>query len=446
MTKSNVPVVMLLRAGILMSASAVTGCTLTDQENGDTETCQVQLCGDVTPCYLQLCGIVPNGSNNADASTLNRLISQTYVAISWPANIAAGRGVALAPTDPSALATYIDQPRVWETWKQDWEAQGDIAALTDWDSYEYRAGRPPCDEVHLRNGQVIPVTEANWTELRKAHGMVLDKINLVEANNDGLAVLSGPLIEDNGTYQRFATFFNQPLYECWRTGTGPGCSKEGRLHVPAADGSTPGAIMVKSAWRELIQADIDAQTFLSRNLLVLDPGQGGKRECHERTMGLTALHVVYKDADLPAKHQWLWGSLEYQANDLPKCLSSEGGVGYQNKAPPVTCEPLPPGKPTDACRIKDIPDGFYSQMNTASALGSLPGALKSYQMVAAQWGMQTGDTVQASPPEAANARFETYSQKSSCLGCHEKTSASDAIWSLSKEIKELNGNPCAYQQ
>jgi hypothetical protein len=415
------------------SAKKSTPTEMARSNPSSTNPCSTPLC-EGGACVLRLCGQVPPAPASEDTNPLQYLMAQTFIALNWPADTDAGRGVPLDPTDAGTFKTNTQGPRVWETWKQDWETKGPGVTPTDWNNYGATA--PPCEAVYLRDGGVVLVDAGNWASLRQTYGEVIDKINLIAGNGD--IHLVGPYVDDQGKYYHHTTHFNQALYECWRSGTGRGCERGdgGELSMPAADTTNPGAIMVKASWRELTSDELDGGTFFTRDTLLLKPGAGGTRLCHETALGLAAMHIVYKNSILEQDDQWVWASFEQRADKVPNC---DGGPGYVGDVPrPVTCEPLlDAGIPTHACRLYTISDNLNQTVN--ADFGKLPKPWSSYRAVAMQWSIAQ----KPAPVIASNVKLETYFQDSACMTCHDAARSADRIWALTPEGENLNGNPCA---
>lgn len=382
---------------------------------------------------------------------LNDLMVKTFVALNWPANLDAGRGAAQDIPYPEAFSSDTSSPRVWETWKQDWELEGNIDRLSGWN--EYSTDHPPCDELHFMDGQKKTVSMENWAALRQAHGEIIDKLNLVKEDSTLFAALAGPNIDSNGNPYHHAIFFNKSTYDCWKDGTGKGCinpqDRKG-LCMPGADEENDGAIMVKASWRRLTEAEFRQGKYFARRLLVLEPGDGGRRICRERLMGLAALHVVYKHAYIERDREspcscdseqcedpvdrWIWATFE-QPDDVPDCFR---GTGFTHEPAPLQCAPFPAEAmvPSGECRATQIPSALDGQNET---LATLPAPWKYYRMINRQWRQRDGNKP---THRVANVRLETYSQTSTCMGCHNHATQTDRIWSLSENASDLDGNPC----
>ncbi|KYG06207.1 hypothetical protein BE21_36200 [Sorangium cellulosum] len=383
---------------------------------------------------------------------MDRLLWQTFIALNWPADTEAGRGVPLSPTDPSQFLTN-DVPLVWETWKQQWETV-DQENLSAWNSYE--AARPPCDEVQPREGEgPIRVDPENWPRLYKEYGgTVLNGINLVKQNRAGGDIpfaLAGPLIDPHRKYVRYEVRFNQPLYDCVRDGSSTGCSKtDDRISMPAARAGQAGSISVKAAWRELDNNNEDEKDdYHHRDVLVLDHEiRSGKRirVCKQKEMLLVGMHIVVKrDASVGGapdvgagqdqRNNWTWGTFEHASNatNCSEAFSFSSPNGYSHEPAVLGRAPLPPAKarkPVMLCHVREI-GPITKKVNRAYA-GVLCSADSqswcNYRLQSSHW--LVGDAPLPSK-WVANVILEPYSQDDSCMGCHnQQSSASDFVWSL----------------
>ncbi|WP_437930547.1 hypothetical protein WMF37_15370 [Sorangium sp. So ce291] len=406
------------------------------------------LCG-ISPTLI---GTVPEPDELCNERIyVDRLLWQTFIALNWPADIEAGRGLPLSPTDPSKFLKK-DVPLVWETWKQQWETV-DQEKLSAWNSYA--VARPPCDEVQPREGEgPIRVNPENWPRLYKEYGgTVLNGINLVKQNHaggDSPFALAGPLVDPHRNYVRYEVRFNRALYDCVRDGTSAGCSKtKDRISMPAARAGQTGSINVKAAWRELDRQYDDKTDYHHRDVLVLDHEiRSGKpiRVCKQKEMLLVGMHIVFKrDASVrgaPAlgagqdeRNNWIWGTFEH-AKNAPICAESfsfRSPNGYSHEPAVLRRAPLPPPEsrePVMLCHVKESgPTTKKVNRDYARVLCSAESEpWCNYRLQSSHW--LVGDAPLPSR-WVANVLLEPYSQDDSCMGCHNKqASASDFVWSL----------------
>ncbi len=388
----------------------------------------------------------PDQVKRSDSNYFGCMMAQTFVALNWPADISgdAGRGVALSPTDAAVFGGEAS-PRVWETWRQDWETYG-AAAGTPWNGYG--SDILPCDVLEAPDGGVSTVTPEMWpSAFQSLGGTALDKVNLM--GDDDVSTITGfkvagPLFDSNGNLYGAQTRFNQPIFDCVATGTGSGCLtlQDGSKRFPDGLDGSPGSIAVKAIWRPAGESD-EADAFYSRDMLVVsnEPAADGSinRVCRKRTMLLEGMHIVYKTPFLCAGNDagvcdpWVWATFE-RTNSESNC--TDGGPGYSYQPEPIGCGNLPnTGTPVELCRARPIQ--FFTVNN--SFFPKLPSPWNRFQLVAAQW--STAGV--PSPGPAANLELEAYAQQSSCMGCHNPASGTDFLWSLMMGPREGWAKPCS---
>ncbi|KYF72637.1 hypothetical protein BE15_06510 [Sorangium cellulosum] len=370
----------------------------------------------------------------------------TFVAINWPADTGAGRGI-------RADRPYTDTtgPRVWETWKQEWESSP--KNLDDWDSYA--AKRPPCDYVEEEPGNRQSVTAADWPGIYRKYGTVLNLINTASRDDKKSARRSGgPLIDGNGEYVRYEIRYNRELYDCLHHGAGDGCvNKPGeQLTFPAANASKVGAISLKAAWRKMtpIEEAEKGSVYYMRRVLVVEfesaPGETkAKSVCRAETMGLVGMHIVYKhdhlkgpDAASPS-NAWTWFTIEHKDNPPPcpkrrsKGRSSSFGrpwdSSFSYRPEPRTPESAPPAEPQPVwlCRETATDEVTADENRKFQEILSAYPPWGNYEFVTGQW--RAGST--ANITRMANTIIEPYAQRDSCMDCHTGNSQkTDFVWSL----------------
>ncbi|WP_437652594.1 hypothetical protein [Sorangium sp. So ce1182] len=392
----------------------------------------------------------PTVDTNPDPLALTELLWGTFVAINWPADTNAGRGV-------RADRPYTEMvgPRVWETWKQEWE----IEEPTDWNSYAVE--KPRCDYVEEEPGNLTPVTAKNWPVFYRKFSTVLNMINTTSIDNDRKDIptkVAGPLIDKNGEYVRYEIRYNRELYDCVRSGAGEGCSnKPMQLTLPAANIERIGAITLKAAWRKMLPSDKDS-TYYTRRILVQDfkrlpPENKPKSVCRPETMGLIGMHVVYKHEYLKtpgktdrgsdnAPNAWAWFTVEHKDNPplcpenpennatgRPSSFGLPWDRSFSYSPEPRTPGDKPPAKPQPVwlCRktaSDDVTDGENRKFR--KLLSAYP-PWGNYEFVTGQWLSSGSPNID----KMANSTIEPYAQRESCMGCHTgNAQKTDFVWSL----------------
>ena len=384
---------------------------------------------------------VPRPTSCLTANYLSRLMWQVFIALQWTADTSKGRGVALGPDDQKEFGKN-GVPLVWETWKQDWELVPDSKAKSSaWNSYAM--SRPPCDFLEKPGQKRVRVTARTWPRIFESSGRVLlDKINLVkdDREHDLSFTFTGPVIDARGEYVRYETRFNQALYDCARDGSGPGCTAE-PLSLPAFTADADGAISVKAAWRPLASED-EKSTHHWRDLLVLnyetDRRGNPVAVCTPETHVLLGMHVVYKNSFITTgPNQWIWATFEHQ--ELAKSCGDqqaswkEQGFSYEPAA--LARAPLPSPEqrtPVELCRLTRVPS-ITAQSNELYQ-PFLPAPWGNYRIVAMQW-LLGGSP--APVKNVANVILEAYTQRDSCMGCHnEEASKGDFLWTLALQHED----------
>lgn len=409
--------------------------TAPDQRTDTGPADEIAKPGDCTTSAPYLRGVVPRPTTCLGSDFVSRLIWQTFIALQWPADTAAGRGVAQNPDQVDQFGKN-GVPLVWETWKQDWElVPGARAQSSAWNSYEVQS--PPCAYVEDAAKKRVRVTPQNWPGLFAASGgMLLDKINLVRDDlaHDLSFVFTGPVIAGDRSYVRYETRFNQAIYDCARNGAGTGCTAE-PLSMPAFSDTQDGAIAVKAAWRALA-SESEKESYHWRQVLVPyyeDDGNGKPvAVCKPETHVLLAMHVVYKDRFVDTGHnQWLWTTFEHEKLAPPcgevRAAWSQQGFSYEPDE--LARAPLPPPDqrtPVELCRRKDVP-AVTAGVN-ADYAAKLPAPWNHYRIAAAQWLMGGSP---APGRGVANVILEAYAQDDSCMGCHnDEARGVDFLWTL----------------
>lgn len=412
-------------------------CTYVVQASDDKGTC------DCPPCEPPLSGCRPLPADSRSALYFVQLSWSNYVAYNWPAlnPTKYGRGLPLKPRNPAVLANSNLKPRVWETWKQDWELNQ--RHPSPWNSYEVT--QPPCDKIIFSDGTVVDdVNTDNWPELYlRGGGTLLSQINIVASNERNPEFpfrLAGPLIDQERQYIHYEMRYNEELYNCATGKGGPGCSDpERRLVTPAANNKKVGAISVKASWRRSLNLPPAQNTFYSRDVLVLAFGDKGlgRRLCRQLPMDLVGFHISYKNeyiyTDAPGQNKWIWTTYEHLGNN-PSCTAEvysftpEAGYSYEPKPIARGKPPQPRAKrhPVMVCNIS-VPQQTSTCTNT-NYQNILPDPWKNYAQNDSQWLMSLAPIPTS---HVTNTTLETYSQADSCMNCHKGISDRyDHLWSV----------------
>jgi hypothetical protein len=265
---------------------------------------------------------------------------------------------------------------------------------------------------------------------------------------------TGPIIDQNGFYARFAINMNQPMFEYIVTNTLYSKQGQGQFNgavafppgqVTSGTTGTIGAIMVKSSWRVLGAGD-NRSTFHAMDALVYTAPLVNPKidaSCSKQTLGMVGLHIGHKTTDEP---QWLWSTFEHVRNvptvaDISSGKAS-GTYNFYNAACSAQQCPVnePPPKPWNP-NVQPFPNGFKSQiarvipvttevanLNTGFQAILSGTVWANYMLVSTQWPTNAASKVDPTgapaPTYLANSTLESYIQgtvpgsSSNCIACH----------------------------
>lgn len=373
---------------------------------------------------------------------------QSFVALNWPAATGPdGRPIRGVPSSESTANISSAGPRVWESYKTDWELfRPDGAAPTVWSSYDLPVGATnPCGNVGDS----------------KMLGMFTKMDSIIDGINQAF---TGPLVDQNRNYVRYEIHVNQPFYD--RVVSTRWYLASMQSKDPTRPNEFPdGVIEIKAAWKELVEGKDDPSRYYTVSTLLVEPGS--PPSCRPARMGLIGLHVANK-----VKHfrEWVWSTFEHEDNVpdgsvLPGHIytlnngtatpASPDGFNRQPSTLPKTSPlPLPSDSARDPIQVSRFtpisPSGQVSpttdQINRQwqSALGG--SVLRFYKLVATQWPEITDGQnfkprklgklpLNADIPfpaeKVANATMETYVQDDNCIACHYRASQEDFSFLLS---------------
>jgi len=280
---------------------------------------------------------------------------------------------------------------------------------------------------------------------------------------------TGPLIDQNGNYTRYEILVNKPMFDYILQNTLYSKAGQkvfsGTVKFPCGvNGVSEGAIMVKSSWKVI--SDADKSRFHTQTVLVYSPASQNPKypaSCTPKLMGLVGLHIGHKTQ---SGAQWLWSTFEHVAN-----APTEADVASKNFKPPYNyydpncpaakCPPnaVPP-RPWDPTKVSS----FHSQVvrmnmfkgnefaftsaaaRNADALKLLLGVSstsvwQNYELISTMWPTNTGKC-EANPGDPlgtpapnflANTTLETYIQgmvpnvSSNCIECHNNATMTTPV-------------------
>ncbi len=346
---------------------------------------------------------------------------QTFVALNWPA---------LPNGDPDpkrVIGQGGDAPAVWESYKETFEIfLADGSRPAPW-------GAPR--QLPAACQGVAPAGTPVLNMIQKAPQVVLDAM--------GQPFRTGPLIDQDSNYVRFAISLNRPAFEFIVNNRL--YNKQGQaaftqpLVFPVgsnSDADSLGAIIIKSAWKIITPDDI-AGRYHTRQVLVYTPPSTEppvQESCALQTVGLVGWHAAHKTADAP---QWIWTTFEHVDN-LSVPPNSGLRPSFHNpdcRDCAVNTPPTPPWDPNVKTAptqvVRDIPIDEATQALNAEWQGRLRtvdprSPWQYYELISTQWPTNPGapGTGNPAPQFLANTTLETYVQgrvpnvSSSCIMCH----------------------------
>jgi hypothetical protein len=355
---------------------------------------------------------------------------QSFVAVNWPAGPDGNPkpGVSIGP----------DVPTVWENWKE----SRDIFLPGGATPPPWGQDPPPPDVCKGQGAATLNLTQIGKTP------NVLDE--------SGEPFETGPLIDQNGQYVRFAIMANQDMFNTIVSDGLYSKAGQARFAQPAnfaqpKGSKNVGAIMVKSSWKVMGANDDVSRFHTIQALVYTNPGEheGIAAACKRQTVGLVGLHIAHKTADEP---QWVWSTFEHVDN-----VPSQGEpidkphYNFYDKNCTKNCdanEPPPrPWNPNAAYTqptqvVREIPlTASTKALNAryqAALLKNYPGTVwANYELISTQWPTNasnpTDPTGNPAPSFLANATLETYIQgkvpqtSSSCTACHNNATMTNGL-------------------
>ncbi|HEX7816862.1 hypothetical protein [Dyella sp.] len=360
---------------------------------------------------------------------------QSFIALNWPAN-ADG-----TPNTTITIGQAINSPVVWESYRESrtiflpggaapapWGQDSPLPAV--------------CKNIDPKR---LPPGTMHLTQVGKT-ATVLDE--------SSEPFKTGPLIDQNGQYARFAILTNETMFNYIDSNKLYSRSGQKTFNADADFPSSNttsqqvGSIMIKTAWVKM-GGKYDPSKFYTTYALVYDnPAEepGVKPSCVLTQVGLVGFHIGHKTADEP---QWVWSTFEHVDN-VPTAGQKPTQAAYNFfDASCKTCKvnepparPWNPGtpytKPSQVERVIAItPDAQQLNNSYHQALAAaVPGSVwLNYELVSTQWPTNakspTDPTGVPAPSFLANTTLETYIQghvkqtSSSCMACHNNATTTN---------------------
>jgi len=411
-----------------------------------------------TPAPSAMPGPIP-----VDAVPCNSVTPQTdaFASLSWQIFKMIVWPVAKSPTGepirgvPDTLRALSDMqgPRVFETYKADWETFLPAAAPPlDWP--QYTATASACrNKPAIAPGTLVLSALSEFGNVQEQAG-----------NNQHGQPITNILVAQNGKLARYLVGFDKNEFDLIRTNGLYNSINLPKLDTPpgpTADAPN-GTIIVKSAWIELDGLAVPRESFYHRRALVQDTVT---LDCMEAEVGLVGLHIRYKTPERP---QWVWASFEHIRNVPPQAGAAEPlrqpaaytfndgtGAPMPLQPPPATLigspDFSPHAPPFNVELAKPIPQAIQDingQWQTALA-GTV---WANYRLMIVEWPAVGGspklNAFQSVPEPPSitdptsnmlNTTLETFIQKAvgpneglifTCMGCHNAAQGLDYTFTI----------------
>jgi hypothetical protein len=366
---------------------------------------------------------------------------RAFIALVWPAKA----GVRGTP-DATLALTSMGTPRVFETYKADWETfQPNGAAPSAFDSnVSYWTSNPtesPCPLAKPGDFILAPVSKFGNVGLA------------------GVGSLVSVLISQNGKFVRYIAAFNRTEFDLIQSNQWYLASKLPQNQTPVGANIVfpNGALDVKSAWIDMTNMP-NASRYYTRLAWLLDP-ISAVCSATPVSVGLVGLHIVQKT---PTRPQWIWSTFE-QVDNVPP-------PGFVAATPPThtftfndgTPTPMPtsipanyiwstaksatsPPPPINIQRLTPMNASTIATNTTwQTALSGLSSVWQYYQLTMTQWPVPGSAPTNGGTPNFtfpgtgatsayANTSLETWDQtniRSGCMNCHNAVQNNDFLWSL----------------
>ena len=361
-------------------------------------------------------------------------------------------------------------PRVFETYKSDWETF-QVGAPLAWHSYPETA--PICtNRPWLPPGSLVLASLHKFGNIDLATGPPPDGIRHV-------------LVAQNRKLVRYLTAYGEKAFNSIvdngldRPIDIEPSDQPPKKQPPNKTRMEHGTITLKSAWIEMTKDIDNPEAFYVRDAWVQDPLE---QTCEPVKVGLVGLHIAHKTEASP---QWLWTSFEHVKNVPPRGAVGEGGYTFNDGRSQMPTSPPPEARltmrnfkippPYNVDRWKSIPEAIQKVNRDWRVKLSYGGSVWSnYELVVVQWpgiphdedrtgsGLQIGGQYSASPTppcreetdaSLANSVIETFVQphtactkRTTCMSCHNEARSYDFIWSIPiahEQMAKTGGPPRA---
>ncbi len=410
---------------------------------------------------------------------------QEFFALNWPAEVPPGQPPKRGVPDRSKTIGDLGVPRVWETWKTDYElfppqpSTGEVTP-TPWESWQVAVPVcPPNPGMKL-----LPF-------VAKGESIIPGGVN---------QAMGGPLVDQHSQYVRYEVRVNQSEYtetvgKKWFLRKNLTVYPNPPSLFHESEPGTYGAMELKAAWRIMTEQEKQAKPprYYMSEAQVIDPKTG---KCSDKTVtvGLIGFHIAHKTGVFKA---WVWSTFE-QVDNVPADGVPPPALGYSlydgktdsaslkfwGFDPTGAYQPKDPHSlnpnPTavQVKRLYPIRSPIKTLNDQVHQVDGIKGTVwENYELVDAQWQNAFPDTIKVSndktaedlypqlsgfPPDAvANVTMETYFQGfkgnppkptdlarnriniptfgSSCLHCHYQAAQYDFSWMLADQAQPSLG-------
>lgn len=409
-----------------------------------------------TPAASAAPGPIPRDAADCDSriSAFATLAWQIFKMIAWPATQSLSGEPRRGEADTYRSLSDMRGPRVFETFKADWETFLPTGAEPlPWSKYPDRAVE--ChNHPKIKPGTLVLFALAKFGNIGEQAG-----------DNQSGQNITNVLVAQNGKLARYLVGFDRNEFDLIRQNKlYRGIKLPAKWHTEPGNSTKArdGTIIVKSAWIEIDGLNVDHESFYHRRALVQD--LDGK-DCHETEVGLVGLHIRYKT---PLRPQWVWASFEHVRNVPPQdsAVAAGGQTTYTfndgsgglmlDRPPPETIvgsskfssHPAP----FSVTRLKPISDEI--QLVNTEWQAALAGTKwANYQLVIVEWPVIGGSpgidafaanidppAITSSESNLLNTTMETFlqsragpdqsQQKYTCMGCHNTVWALDYVFAI----------------
>jgi hypothetical protein len=396
---------------------------------------------------------VPCHSVTPQTDAFASLSWQIFKMIVWPAaKSPTGEPIRGVPDTLRPLSDMLG-PRVFETYKPDWETFLRLAAPPlDWPQYAPTASacrnNPP-----IKPGTLVLSALSEFGNVQEQAG-----------HNQQGQPITNILVAQNGKLARYLVGFDKKEFDLIRTHKLYNAMNLPKLNTPpgpSAD-APDGTIIVKSAWIELDGLTVPRDSFYHQRALVQDTVT---LDCQEAEVGLVGLHIRYKTPERP---QWVWASFEHIQNVPPHASATEllrqpaaytfndgAGTPMPLQPPPATLlgSPTfsPHAPPFNVELVKPIPQAIQDiNGQWQSALAGTVWA--NYRLMIVEWPAVGGSpklnafqsipeppSITDSGANMLNTTLETFLQNAvgpnnglifTCMGCHNAVQGLDYTFTI----------------